>query len=342
MNRRNIILVGPGRVGRAFAAQHTALGGAIAALVDRSGWFTGDINQALAHKEAGGALSELGAAPGTDADWPDPPGVLVDASDGDTLALWDAAWRRGWAVVSANKGPLAAHDADWPALRARWLEGRLGLGATVGAGVPSARALRTIVLTGDRITAIEGVLSGTMSAVLGELGSGTPLSDAVRGAHAAGYTEPDPVLDLCGKDVGRKISILAQLAGFGPDIPRVHIEPLVNAGWIGLELDELVARLGRLDRVWRARAESAARSDRVLRYVAHARPGALRCGLRALPRAEGLGRLASTENGVCIYSERYGPLPLTLMGPGMGPAVTAWTLVEDAHHVVTGHGAKRP
>jgi homoserine dehydrogenase len=323
-----VVVLGLGNVGRQFVQVwgHRAHA-SITALVDTSAAVGGPPSRAAEHKASGGALATLD---GADPD-PDPAAVLagarvlVDAAVGDTRRWWDAALAAGVSVVSANKDPLAdPGSADWlPA----WREGRLGVGATVGAGVPSAGALHRLDRTGDRILAVEGIVSGTFSAILAALAAGTPLSRAVAEARDQGVTEPDPVADLCGADVGRKFTILAHLAGL-PTRP-FRVEPVLDASWLGLPAEELDRRLVRYDRVWQARAQAAARSGRVLRYVGRVDADGIRCGLQALPRTEGLGRLTHDENGVRITSDRDPQGPVLLVGPARGPRTTAFTLADD-------------
>src|SRR5690606_10574897 len=147
----------------------------------------------------------------------------------ETSPLLELALINGMDLVLANKLPLAGRragfEALWQTARAR---GRRVLHeATVGAGLPVIDTYHKLIQSGDQVERIEGLLSGTLGYVLSELSSGVPFSEAVRGAMAKGYTEPDPREDLSGFDVGRKALILARLLGYPGELDRSAIESLV-------------------------------------------------------------------------------------------------------------------
>src|SRR5690606_25628735 len=106
--------------------------------------------------------------------------------------------------------------------------GRLRHEATVGAGLPVVLAVRQLIDTGDRVTRLEGALSGTLGMVLTALDDGVPFSEAVREAMRLGMTEPDPRDDLAGTDVGRKALILSRLLGHRREMRDVPVEGLVK------------------------------------------------------------------------------------------------------------------
>ena len=60
---------------------------------------------------------------------------------------------------------------------------------------------------------MDAVLSGTLNFVFNNYDGKKSFASVVRQAQDEGYTEPDPRLDLSGKDVMRKIMILAREAG---------------------------------------------------------------------------------------------------------------------------------
>lgn len=332
-----LLVHGLGRIGRGVVSRleqerasiSSALGRPmrVAVVSDSTGFVHDpDLPAVLAHKASGGALADLG---GSALHWPEQPGILLDASSADTASLWRTALDRGWGIVSANKIPLAGAFAGWDTWSTAWLDGRLGVAGTVGAGVPSEALLHTLRRGGDRGVRVEGIVSGTLAAVLADLGQGAGLSQAVARARREGFTEPDPVADLSGEDVGRKLLILGRLAGLWTEDVPVTTEPLVNVSWKGLPAEELDKKIQKLDRVWQARAQAARRSGRTLRYVGVASADGVRCGLQALPASEPLGRLSPDENGVSFTTQRYPTTPTTISGPGRGTGVTEATLVAD-------------
>lgn len=320
-----VLLVGCGTVGRAvidqIASRTQEL--VVVGVADRSGLLTDpDLDVVRALKAQGGALATLGAGPWW---WPDRPAIVIDASVGDQRALWDRALDLGHAVVTANKAPLAAPDAPWTRWRPAWRRGRLQVGGTVGAGVPSASLLREIVAGGDRIQRIEGVVSGTLHFVVESVTRGESCVHAVNEAVERGYAEPDPTLDLSGADVGRKLAILGGLVGLWTTPPPIVVRPLLAPGAGSLE-----ARLDLLNMALVHRMERARDVGQRLRYIGRATAERIECGLMTVDATSPLGRLRSDENGVVVYSERFQHVPLAVTGPGFGPTVTAQTLIADA------------
>ena len=211
--------------------------------------------------------------------------VLVDVSDADGAEqAFVTALTRGADVVTANKRPLAGPTELFEQLgRAARRNGRLVRAeATVGAGLPIVDTLELLVQTGDVVREIQGSLSGTLGYVMSEVERGLPMSKAVRQAADVGFTEPDPVQDLCGADVGRKALILARWAGV--EIGEVELEGLVPKDWSGMTLDALEQRLvAEVDE--RIAAQLAAARDRgcTLRYLARVSPASTEVGLAEVP-----------------------------------------------------------
>src|SRR5207247_9015027 len=99
--------------------------------------------------------------------------------------------------------------------------------------------------------------SGRLCYVCGELGLGRRCCEALRGASAKGYPEPDPRDDLCGMDVARKALILGRLLGFPGELEDIEVESLVPEEARGLPLEEFLRRLDEWDEPWRRRIEEA-------------------------------------------------------------------------------------
>lgn len=352
----DLILLGCGQVGRQLlelvAARREAVAARfglelrVVAVSDRSGFVLeplgldddalGDL---VAHKRAGRSLAKhpRGTAEGDSAamlgeitSWRLSRPVLVDVTaTGQAILAWHAAAEAGCDVVTANKVPLAGSPEDYQALvqgfarRGRLLKAE----ATVGAGLPVVDTLEMLVATGDRLVGVRGCLSGTLGLVMSRLEQGEALSDIVREASLAGYTEPDPVDDLCGRDVARKALILARWSGLEP--PEVSLEGLVDPSLAGLGLDELVEHLRALDAPLAARADRARGEGKVLRYVAEVTAERIVVGLQAVPLDTPIGRLQGTDNTLVLRSERYATRPLVITGPGAGVDVTAMGVLAD-------------
>lgn len=187
---------------------------------------------------------------------------------------------------------------------------------------------------GDHIHAIEGVLSGSLAWLFHRYDGQSPFSAAVREALAAGYTEPDPRLDLSGEDVRRKLLILARSSGLALDASQVEVDSLVPEALAALSLEDAVAALEQLDAPLQARWQQAHDNGRVLRFVGRVDGEGAQVGLRELPADHPLAQGAGTDNRVAIHSDRYHRQPLLIQGPGAGAEVTAAALLDDVLRIV--------
>jgi aspartokinase/homoserine dehydrogenase 1 len=364
----DIILLGCGKIGRALAAllqerrahivERFGLEARIVAVADRTGFLVrpagipqAELTRLLEAKAGGKKISEHdGAIAGTDPielvrrvlAYRLARPVLVDVTDGDdTAEAMLEALRLGCDVVSANKKPLAGSLDRFRALaeRAR-SEGRiLKAEATVGAGLPVVDTLEMLLATGDRLTRAEGCLSGTLGFVMTQLDKGVPFSAAVAEAARLGYTEPDPVADLSGADVGRKAVILARLSGLADAADAIAPEGLVDPALAGRSQAALIDALTAYDAPLAARIEKARREGRALRYVARVEAGTISVGPVEVPADSPLGMLKGTDNMIVFTSERYAARPLVVSGPGAGVDVTAMGVLGDIMRIA---GERRP
>lgn len=263
--------------------------------------------------------------------------VVVDATASEDVAARHVQWlARGVHVVTANKLGRGAQLA-----RAHRRAVAIAC-ATVGtafrnglrAGLPLLSSLRALVAGGDHIHAIEGVLSGSLAWLFHRYDGQSPFSAAVREALAAGYTEPDPRLDLSGEDVRRKLLILARSSGLALDASQVQVDSLVPEALAALPLEDAVAALEQLDAPLRARWQQAHDNGRVLRFVGRVDGEGAQVGLRELPADHPLAQGAGTDNRVAIHSDRYHRQPLLIQGPGAGAEVTAAALLDDVLRIV--------
>ena len=268
---------------------------------------------------------------------PRPGDIIVDATASDPIASCHAHWlARGVHVVTANKlgngGDLPRAQAIVRAQR----EGRAHYGdsATVGAGLPLLRSIRALVAGGDRIHAVEGVLSGSLAWLFNHYDGERPFSDFVREARDAGYTEPDPRIDLSGEDVRRKLLILARAAGLALHRGDIRVESLVPDALARADAGAVDGLLSSLDARLRARYRQADGEGARLRFVGRfevdvAGRVTADVGLRALPADHALCGGSGTDNRVAISSDRYRGQPLVVQGPGAGAEVTAAALLDD-------------
>jgi homoserine dehydrogenase len=334
-----LALLGTGVVGAALVARYLRLQAAGIGL-PAFAWIANsrDVVEGNDNLEAG--LQQLRSAPANtrivppwaEADALDAGDIVIDATASDAIALRHAEWLgRGVHVVTANKLGSGADLLRAQAIEQAARDGGASYGdsATVGAGLPLLRSLRALVAGGDTITSVEGVLSGSLAWLFNHYDGAQPFSSYVRQARAAGYTEPDPRIDLSGEDVRRKLLILARAAGLPLQSYEVRVQSLVpqvlaNAG--DAQIDDLLTVL---DAPLAEQLEAARRDGAQLRMVGRFDAHGASVGLRALPADHALCGGAGTDNRVAIHCDRYADQPLLIQGPGAGADVTAAALLDD-------------
>lgn len=338
-----VFVVGVGRVGGALLAQFhehrreladrrdvelrlTAVAGSRAALADAGGLDPGTAAERLAAEGRPYELDHL-AASFADAK---ARRVFVDCTaSAEVTRCYERLLRGGADVVTANKLRIAGERSSWEEIRDLG-PGRLFFETTVGAGLPVVGTLEYLQSTGDRVHRIEGVLSGTLGYIADELGAGRAFSEAVREAHARGFTEPDPRQDLGGHDVARKLLILARVTGRDLEPEDVAVEPLLpDAGWQELADDEFWRRLPELDAAFAERQRAAAAAGRRLCYLAELGGEGASVALVTVGQDHPCFGIRGTTNLIAVNTDRYADSPLVVQGPGAGPAVTAAGVFGD-------------
>jgi aspartokinase/homoserine dehydrogenase 1 len=345
-NTLSIGLIGPGTVGRVLLAQ-------IATQVER----LRALNLDLRVRGIAGSKRMLLSDTSIDLDrWPSrlaaagepldldkfanhcqadyiPHTVIIDCTASADVAEQYQAWLgRGIHVVTPNK---KANSGPWPYYQALQ-EARRAAGthylyeATVGAGLPVIQTLRDLRETGDDITGIEGIFSGTLAYLFNVFDGSEPFSSIVRAAKLKGYTEPDPRDDLSGMDVARKLIILGREMGLTLEMSDVEVTGLVPESLQNVGVDEFMESLPAFDEAMSAMLAGAKKRQQVLRYVGRIdAAGKATVGLDALQATHAFANIALTDNVVRFATRRYCDNPLIVQGPGAGPEVTAGGVFSD-------------
>jgi bifunctional aspartokinase / homoserine dehydrogenase 1 len=262
-----------------------------------------------------------------------PHAVIIDCTASAEVGNNYAAWlKRGIHIVTPNK---KANSGTLPYYRELRGAGRASgthylYEATVGAGLPIIQTLRDLRQTGDEITRIEGIFSGTLAYLFNVFDGRESFSSIVRTAKAKGYTEPDPRDDLSGMDVARKLIILAREMGLTLEMSDVRVEGLVPKALEKCSVEEFMARLPEFDAAMADMLAAARGKNEVLRYVGRVdADGAATVALMHLDAKHAFANIALTDNVVRFATRRYCDNPLIVQGPGAGPEVTAGGVFSD-------------
>jgi aspartokinase/homoserine dehydrogenase 1 len=258
--------------------------------------------------------------------------VFVDCTaSAELTSSYEALLKSGVAIVTANKIALSGSLESYHALRAAARNGNgMYTETTVGAGLPVLRPIADLVATGDSIARIEGVLSGTLSFLFSRIMLGVAFSAAVREAYDLGYTEPDPREDLSGRDVARKLLILAREAGFEIEPGTVDVTPVLpEPRWAHMSIEEFWRELPAVDVHFAKQRDAAVQNGGLLSYIGSIDALGARVTMREIDRAHPCGSLSPGDNLIAVTSARYTERPLIIRGPGAGPDVTAAGVFAD-------------
>ncbi|KAL2814918.1 homoserine dehydrogenase [Aspergillus granulosus] len=281
--------------------------------------------------------SYLASAPGRS--------ILVDNTSDPALASsYPVFLRKGISIVTPNKKGFSSDLSLWKDIFASAAEGKALVyhESTVGAGLPVISTLKDLVATGDEVTRIEGVFSGTLSFLFNTFapaagGSDAKWSEVVAKAKELGYTEPDPRDDLNGMDVARKLTILARIAGLDVQSPdSFPIESLIPEELASLPsssdgITQFMTRLPEFDAQMAGIKEGAEKAGKVVRYVGSVDVGKkeVRVGLQQFDKDSAIAGLKGSDNIISFYTRRYGSNPLIVQGAGAGGDVTAMGVTAD-------------
>ena len=228
-------------------------------------------------------------------------------------------------VVTANK--IAASGAYTHYLRLKQTALKHGVKflfeTNVGAGLPIISTINDLRNSGDKILRIEAVLSGTLNFIFNELSAEVPFSETIRRAKEQGYSEPDPRIDLSGKDVIRKLVILAREAGYPVEQEDVEKHLFVPEDYFQGSVDDFWKRLPELDADFEARRQELEKNGLRWRFVASLNEGKTRVSLETVGATHPFYQLEGSNNIVLITTERYHDYPMMIRGYGAGAGVTA-------------------
>ena len=258
--------------------------------------------------------------------------VFVDCTASpDIAALYRSLLDHNVSVVASNKIAASGSYDLYRELKqtARKRDVKYLFETNVGAGLPIINTINNLINSGDKILKIEAVVSGTLNYIFNVVSGQVPLSRAVRMAQEAGYSEPDPRIDLCGQDVIRKLVILAREAGYRVEQSDVEKHLFIPESYFTGSLDDFWRAISDYDATFEAYRRQVAERGRVLRFVATLDHGKVEVGLREVDSAHPFYHLEGSNNVISITTERYREYPMVIKGYGAGAEVTAAGVFAD-------------
>ena len=252
--------------------------------------------------------------------------VFVDCTASKEVAeIYQPLLEHNISVIAANKIAASSSYEKY----ARLKETALARGVffryetNVGAGLPIIGTINDLRNSGDVILKIEAVLSGTLNFIFNEISADVTLSEAVRRAKEQGYSEPDPRIDLSGKDVIRKLVILAREAGYKVEKTDVEAHIFIPDEFFEGNIEEFWKNLPKLDADFEARRKQLDAEGKRWRFVATFDHGKLSVALKEVDRTHPFYNLQGSNNIVALTTERYREYPMLIQGYGAGASVTA-------------------
>ena len=257
--------------------------------------------------------------------------VFVDCTASPAIAgIYKDLLLHNISVVAANKIAASGDYDNYMELKqiARKKGIKYLFETNVGAGLPIINTINDLIYSGDRILKLEAVLSGTLNFIFNTISAEIPLSKAIRMAMEARFAEPDPRIDLSGKDVIRKLVILARESGLRVEQDDVEKNLFIPSDFFEGSLDDFWAKVESFDAEFEEKRKVLEKENKRWRFVAKLEDGKTSVGLVAVDSRHPFYDLEGSNNLIIINTARYKD-PMMIRGYGAGAAVTAAGVFAD-------------
>ena len=258
--------------------------------------------------------------------------VFVDCTAStDVAGLYEDFLSSNISVVAANKVAASSDYANYAKLKAtaRKRGVKYLFETNVGAGLPIINTINDLINSGDKILKLEAVLSGTLNYIFNTISAEIPFSETVKRAKEEGYAEPDPRIDLSGKDVIRKLVILSREAGYQLNQEDVEKHLFIPQSYFDGSLDDFWKNLPDLDADFEKKRQKIEEEHHRWRFVAKLENGKGSVALETVDEHHPLYDLEGSNNIILITTERYNQYPMLIQGYGAGASVTAAGVFAD-------------
>ncbi|MDR1403257.1 MAG: bifunctional aspartate kinase/homoserine dehydrogenase I [Tannerellaceae bacterium] len=258
--------------------------------------------------------------------------VFIDCTASSEIAeIYSELLKNNISVVAANKVAASSSYNSYTNLKdtARQRDVKFLFETNVGAGLPIINTMNDLINSGDHILRLEAVLSGTLNFIFNTLSADIPFSQAIQMAKEANYAEPDPRIDLSGKDVIRKLVILAREAGYKVEQKDVKVNLFIPEKYFDGSLDDFWKNIKELDAEFESMRKRVEAEKKHIRLVAKMERGECKVGLQEVDRYHPFYELEGSNNIIMISTERYNDYPMIIKGYGAGEDVTAAGVFAD-------------
>ncbi|MBK2107118.1 bifunctional aspartate kinase/homoserine dehydrogenase I [Francisella philomiragia] len=262
--------------------------------------------------------------------------IVIDATASENVSKnYSNFLKNGISVITPNKYANSGNYEFYQELRkvAKQNGTSFLYETNVCAGLPLIVTLQNMVQSGDHVSTIKGIFSGTLSYLFTQLNNGVIFSDAVKMAYDAGYTEPDPRQDLSGMDVARKTVILAREIGLNIGLNDLVIENLVPEELRECRVEEFFAKLPAFNEQIMQQIADKKKALAGVHYVGSIVNGVANVGIQAYDESSPFANVKGTDNIVMINTDRY-TQPMVIQGAGAGVEVTAAGVYADVITVI--------
>ncbi len=258
--------------------------------------------------------------------------VFVDCTASPEIAaIYEDLFKHGVSVVTANKIAASSQYENYRSLKECALNHSVKFlfETNVGAGLPIINTINALCNSGDKILKMEAVLSGTLNFIFNTISADIPFSKTVRMAKELGFSEPDPRIDLSGKDVIRKLVILSREAGYKLNQEDVEAKLFIPDELFKCSMEEFWEKLPSLDEQFEKQRRELEKDGKRWRFVAKMEDGKYSVSLRTVDSLHSFYVLDGSNNIILLTTERYNAHPMLIQGYGAGAEVTAAGVFAD-------------